>query len=72
MNNRGVSGFSVGIFLSHSAKYYQVKPCIISESLGYQKVLCIMRWYHDFPSKIRVPQYRKTSLGEPFCVWKKT
>ena len=52
MNNRGLPCLSVGTFSYHSAEKLCEAPHNVSQILGYRKILCILEWCHDFPSKI--------------------
>ena len=63
-----MSHFSVGNYLSHSAENFRKEPFEVSEKLEYRKILCIMGWYHDFPSKVFSFTVPRNFVGEPFCV----
>ena len=63
-----VSHFSVGNYLSHSAENFREEPVKVSERLEYRKILCIMGWYHGFPSKVFSFTVPQNFVAEPFCV----
>ena len=62
-----MSHFSVGNYLSHNAENFRKEPFEVSEKLEYRKILCIMGWYHDFPSKVFSFTVPRNFVGEPFC-----
>ena len=63
-----MSHFSVGNYLSHSAENFREEPVKVSEKLEYRKLLCIMGWYHGFPSKVFSFTVPQNFVAEPFCV----
>ena len=71
MNNRAVATFVRWNLSASQCQKFCEALYEVSEILGYRKVLGIMLWHHDFPSKfysLRVPQ---NFVGEPFCVSEK-
>ena len=75
MNKRGegegVSRFSDGNFLSHSTGNLRRKNLSVSENFWYQKILCIRRGYHHFPSTFFCFTVPKNFAGESFLVSEK-
>ena len=64
MHKKGISLFSVEIFLSHSAK--KIRRGIL---LYFEKILVSkMFMHHDFPSKMFSLTVPTNFAGEPFCV----
>ena len=70
MDNRwgGVSGFSVEMFLSHSAENFRRGILYCCINFGYRKSLKRGWEYQDFPSKIFSLTVPKISVGESFTV----
>ena len=65
-----VARFPVEFLLSHSTNFFVGKPFKVPEKIGYREILCMMGWYHVFPSKffnLKVPQH---FIGNPFLFQK--
>ena len=67
---REVSRFSVENFWSHSAEKFRGHPFIVSENLGYRKILCIIGGIRSFRRKFFVSQCRKILWASLQCLRK--
>ena len=56
------------VFYVSQHRKFGRQPIKVSEKLEYRKVLCIMGWYHDFPSNVFSFTVPRNFVGEPFCV----
>ena len=63
-----VARFPVESFMSHSTQFFVGEPFNVLEKIGYRKILCMMGWYHGFPSIFFQSQSTATLCGESFCV----
>ena len=69
MDEKGVSRFSVELFWSHSAEKFRGHPFNVSETLGYRKILCIIRISHFSVPNFFCLTVSKTFVRESQCFW---